>query len=63
MLIKISLSKVIKDKQDLEDRFEKVATEVKTHSEAKNIVLSRKLSQLNDVLENKVPTYARNLRI
>jgi len=50
-LIDAKYAQVIKEKKDLEDRFETIALEVKNRSEAKNVVLSQKLEVLRDKVE------------
>jgi len=52
-IIDARYAKVIKEKKELETRFEKVTTEVKHHADAKNVALSRKLGGLSEMLEIK----------
>ena len=40
----------------METRFERVTVEVKSHADAKNVALSRKLGGLSEMLEIKVIT-------
>jgi len=52
-IIDARYEQVIKEKKELEDRFENIASEVKNRSDAKNVVLSQKLGVLSDKLEAK----------
>jgi len=52
-LINQRYAQATQGRKDLEDRFEKVTTEVKTRADAKNVVLSQKLEDLNNRLEGK----------
>jgi len=52
-LIDQRYTKVIHDKRELENRFERVTNEFKMHCDAKNIALSRKLGNLSEKLEQK----------
>jgi len=42
----------------LESRFERVTVEVKSHADAKNVALSRKLGGLSEMLEIKVKKFS-----
>jgi len=53
-LIDQRYAKVIHEKRELENRFERVTNEFKMHCDAKNIALSRKLGHLSEKLEQKV---------
>jgi chromosome segregation ATPase len=52
-IIDARYAKVIKEKKELESRFERVTVEVKSHADAKNVALSRKLGGLSEMLEIK----------
>jgi len=44
---------ILQEKKTLEDRFEDITNEVKTHAEVKNELLSKRLNELQDQLEYK----------
>jgi len=52
-LINQRYAMVLQEREDLENRFEKITLEVKTKADAKNVVLSGKLEDLNNRLETK----------
>lgn len=52
-LIDQRYAKVLQDRKDLETRFERITHEVKLKADAKNVVLSNKLEDLNNKLDMK----------
>lgn len=46
--------KVLKEKTELEDKFEKITQEVKKHADLQNMILNQRLQSMQELYEAKV---------